>query len=113
MARRLYDNISALTYWKYARDKRRAGEFIAQTHRNLYWLRDFLKSRYGIEAWVNAAIVFPNAHVSVRRPLRGVEVINAKYLERWLAKQRGNPAAQKLWPQITQVRAELFYSGGL
>jgi hypothetical protein len=45
--------------------------------------------------------------------LRGVEVINAKYLEHWLAKQGGNPAAQKLWPQITQVRAELFCSGGL
>jgi hypothetical protein len=56
-------------------DGTKCGEIVAQTHRNLFWLRDFLKERFGVEAWVNATIVFTNAYVTVRRPLRGVEVI--------------------------------------
>jgi hypothetical protein len=91
-------------------DERRANEFVAQTHRNLFWLRDFLKERFGVEAWVNAAIVFPNAYVTVRRPLRGVDVINAKYLERWLARQRGNPQLAPLLPRIQEEFRHLTHS---
>jgi hypothetical protein len=44
----------------------------------------------GAIPWVNAAIVFPNAFVSVRRKIGQVDVINAGYLERWIAKAPGN-----------------------
>jgi len=88
--------------------ERSAEKFLQQTHRNLFWLRDFLKDRFGIEAWINAAIVFPNAYVTVRRPLRGVDFINSKYLERWMNKVRGNPQlAKNLWPRIQEVKWEL------
>ena len=85
-----------------------AEKFLQQTHRNVFWLRDFLKDRLEIEAWINAVIVFPNAYVSVRRPLRGVDFINSKYLERWMNKVRGNSQlARNLWPRIQEVKQEL------
>lgn len=85
-----------------------AEQFLKQTHRNLFWLRDFLKHQFGIEAWINAAIVFPNAYVSVRRPLRGVEIINSKYLGRWMNKARGNPqTARHLWQRIQEVKQKI------
>ena len=83
-------------------------DILKQTHGNLYWLRDFLKTKAGVEVWVKAVIVFPNAFVSVRRALRGVEVVNLKYLGRWMATVLGNPqSAKTLWPQIERLKAEL------
>lgn len=86
----------------------RASNFLNQTHQNIYWLRDFLKARFHFEPWINAAIVFPNANVRVRRPLRGVDVVGASYLERWISKVRGNPQlAQRLWPEMEQIKTAL------
>ncbi len=86
----------------------KASVFLKQTHGNIYWLRDFLKARLSFEPWINAAIVFPNANVRVRRPLRGVDVVGAIYLERWIAKAHGNPlVARKLWPEMDQIKMAL------
>jgi hypothetical protein len=57
-------------------------DILKQTHGNIYWLRDFLKVRFGVTPWINAAIVFPSASVNVRRTLRGVDAINSGYLEK-------------------------------
>lgn len=84
-------------------------DILKQTHGNIYWLRDFLKARFGVEAWITAAIVFPNAYVAVRHTLRGVDVMNGSYLQRWMTKARGNPRiAQKLWPQVAVIKAKLL-----
>jgi len=84
-------------------------DVLKQTHGNVYWLRDFLKAKCGIEVWINAAIVFPNAYVSVRRTIRGVDIVNAKYLGRWMSKVRGNPQiARALWPQVQELKAALL-----
>jgi Holliday junction resolvase-like predicted endonuclease len=89
-------------------DERRANEFVPQTHRNLYWLSDFLKPHCDGKPWVSAAIVFPNAFVSVRRSLRGVDVVNLGFLEGWMKKQPGNAQiARSLWPRMEQVKQEL------
>ena len=59
--------------------------------------------------WVNAAIVFPNGYVSVRRTLRGVDVLNLGFLERWMSRARGNPeVARKLKAQMPKLRSELL-----
>lgn len=90
-------------------DERRAKQFVTQTHRNLYWLREFLEPHVGSKPWIYAAIAFPNAFVSVRQPLSGVDVINLKFVERWVGRQKGNVSlAQHLWPKIEQVKAELL-----
>jgi hypothetical protein len=83
-------------------------DLLKQTHGNVYWLRDLLTPHLGIQPWINAAIVFPNAFVTNRRTLRGVDVMNAGYLERWMARAKGNPqVAKELWPQIGQITQEL------
>lgn len=95
-------------------DERRANEFVPQTHRNLYWLSDFLKPHCDCKPWVSAAIVFPNAFVSVRRPLRSVDVVNLAFLEPWMKKQPGNPQiARSLWPRIERVKQELLERRGV
>ena len=86
----------------------RAGKFIPQTHRNIYWLQDFLKARLGVRLWIKAAIVFPNAYVQVRRPLRNVEIVSSQYLKPWIARTAGNPQiASKLWSEMDRIKADL------
>ena len=84
-------------------------DLIQQMHANVFWLREFLKGRFGIEPWINAAIVFPNASVAVRRPLRGVDVVSLDFLDRWLARARGKPeVARRLQGRIEQLKSELL-----
>ena len=85
-----------------------ASNFLKQTHGNIYWLSDFLKSRLNFKPWIHAAIVFPNANVRVRRQLRGVDVVGTNYLERWISKARGNPqVAGMLWREMDRIQAAL------
>jgi hypothetical protein len=83
-------------------------DILKQTHANMFWLRNFLEPRLSLQPWITAAIVFPSAYVTVRCKLRGVDVINAGFLEKWMARARGNPqVAKKLWPQISEVKREI------
>jgi hypothetical protein len=85
-------------------------DFLKQTHGNVFWLRDFLKVRLGVTPWIDAAIVFPSAYVTVRGKLSGVDVINSGYLEKWMARASGNAhVANKLWPQIGQLQNEISH----
>ncbi len=68
----------------------------------------FLKARLGVQPWIDAAIVFPNADVRVRRPLRGVDFVRMHDLERWVSLARGNAqVAGKLWPEIERIKGAL------
>lgn len=90
-------------------DKPFEKDLLARTHTNVFWLREFFKGRFGVVPWVNAAMVFPNAYVSVRRTLRGVDVLNLGYLERWMSRARGNPeVARKLRGQMPKLKSELL-----
>jgi len=84
--------------------------FVKQTLDNTSWVKAFIAGRFGFEpSWIHAAIVFTNAHVPSHCRLVNVAVIRPSYLERWMAKQPGNAqAAQKLWPQMDKVEAQLF-----
>lgn len=54
-------------------------DFIRQTLNNCYWLKDWIKTNTGLEAWINCVIVFTNGFVTVRGKIKGVEVINASF----------------------------------
>jgi hypothetical protein len=85
-----------------------AAEYLKQTHWNVYWLRAFLISRLNIKPWIHAAIVFPDATVKVRHPIRGVDIIGGSYLDRWIFKARGNyDISQKLWAEVPRLKSEL------
>lgn len=55
-------------------------DFIAQTLKNAYWLRDRITEIVGIKVWVYPIIVFTNAFVPFTNPVKGIKVINQKYL---------------------------------
>lgn len=55
-------------------------DFIAQSLRNSFWLRDQIEPHAGKKPWVTAVLVFTNGFVQVRGPVKGVIVTNKKYL---------------------------------
>jgi hypothetical protein len=54
--------------------------FIAQTLKNSYWLRDKITEIVGIKIWIYPILVFTNAFVPFTNPVKGIKVINQKYL---------------------------------
>ena len=83
--------------------------FIGQAHRNVYWLKEFLKARSGFEPkWIHAAIVFSNAYVEKHLEIKGVAVMNARFLSEWIRRQSGDPQAGAMfWPEIKKLKVEL------
>lgn len=73
-------------------------DFIKQTVRNTMWLHQRIKETSGFEVWVNAILVFANAFVPRIPPVRGIRLVNKKYLLKTIADLRPDPAiASKLW----------------
>ncbi len=83
-------------------------DFVRQTLNNVIWLKNFLKTRAGFELWINAAIVFTDAHVEKHLKLKNVDVFNARYLTGWLERARGKPRTSVfLWPKVASLKNEL------
>lgn len=63
-------------------------DFIAQINRNIHWLREKLRLATGMNVWIVAVLVFPNALVYSEegkrvlrlKPVKRVNVINGKCL---------------------------------
>lgn len=73
-------------------------DFIAQALMNTYWLRDRISEIVGVKVWITPIIVFTNAFVSPTKPVKGVSVINKKYLHDLINKtNRSGVTAAKLW----------------
>jgi hypothetical protein len=73
-------------------------DFIAQTLRNTYWLRDTVSEIVGVTVWVTPVIVFTHAFVPPSKPVKGVFIINTKYLNKLLAStDRSGLTTEKLW----------------
>ena len=71
-------------------------DFIRQTLNNCYWLKEWIKTNTGLEAWINCVIVFTNGFVTVRGKIKGVSVINAKYFSTYYERLPDNRTAA-LW----------------
>lgn len=54
--------------------------FVTQALQNSYWLRQEAASILGFKPWITAMLVFTNGFVKVSRPIKGVRVVNGKYL---------------------------------
>ena len=84
-------------------------DFVKQCHRNLFWVRDRVQDAIGIEhcePWITTAIVFPNAFVEVRKPIRGVEIINARYLAMFLARCPERRDSEAIWARRGELGRE-------
>jgi len=84
-------------------------DFIAQALQNSYWLRDEISQIVGLKPWITPIIVFTNAFVPPTRPLKGVSIINKKYLLNVLNKaNRPNAINARVWEEKENIENRLL-----
>lgn len=62
-------------------------DFIAQALKNAYWLRGEIEKETGCKIWITPVLVFTNAFVPPSKPIKGVNIVNKKYLPNLLQRQ--------------------------
>jgi hypothetical protein len=82
-------------------------DFIAQALNNTYWLREQVRSLIDAQVWITPVLVFTNAFVERMAPVKGVTIVNKKFLLNTL--QRSNAKAQNLaiWEAREKIRKGL------
>ena len=83
-------------------------DFITQCLNNTYWLRDKVCVITNVEIWIVPILVFTNAFVERISPIKGITIINKKYLLNSL--QRPNMKAQNLvvWENREKILEALY-----
>jgi len=85
-------------------------DFINQTLNNTYWLREKLVEIVGVKAWINPVIVFTNAFVPFIGPVKGIRIINKKFLlSTILNSSKISPENQLLWEKREVILSKLDY----
>ncbi len=83
--------------------------FISQALKNTYWLRDELSNIIGEKPWITPVIVFSNAFVSQTSPIKGVAIINKKWLPVFLERNgKSNVRNQKIWEHREEIGDSLI-----
>jgi hypothetical protein len=73
-------------------------DFIAQTLKNTYWLKEKVSEVLGLDIWITPVLVFTNAFIPFHKPIKGVIVTNKKYLLDTIQKpHKVSPAKLNLW----------------
>lgn len=54
--------------------------FFSQILKNTYWLKDSLEKQTGASLFVYPILVFTNAFVKIHKPIKGIHIVNKKYL---------------------------------
>jgi hypothetical protein len=82
-------------------------DFIAQALHNTYWLREKTRLVMNMEPWITPVLVFTNAFVERTAPVKGVVIVNKKFLLTIL--QRSNTKAQTkvIWENRERIREGL------
>jgi hypothetical protein len=86
-------------------------DFIAQALKNTYWLKGELKKIAGAEVWVTPVVVFANAFVPQSKPVKGVVIINKRYLASALRRGRPGTSTAHVWDKRGEVEAVLMHNG--
>lgn len=82
-------------------------DFINQALKNVYWLRGVIEEVTGTQLRINALVVFTNAFVPYGQPIKGVQVINKRYLiDRLQRAGRGIPLIA--WEQREAIAKRLM-----
>jgi hypothetical protein len=75
-------------------------DFVSQALKNSYWLRDEVEKVVAQRPWITPVVVFTNAFVKSAQPVKGVRVINQKYLLNLLKKPASASAVNsQVWNQ--------------
>ncbi len=79
-------------------------DFVAQALKNSYWLRDETERLLKIKPWITPVVVFTKAFVKFGKPVKGVRVVNRKFLIQTLQTERGNSASTSIiWANREQL----------
>jgi hypothetical protein len=78
-------------------------DFIAQCLHNTYWLRDKICDTTSVETWIVPVLVFTNASVERMTPIKGVTVVNKKYLVNILQKANNKKQNVTVWENREQI----------
>ena len=54
--------------------------YLCQINRSIRWMRQTAKRLFGVNPWIVAVLVFPNAQVLIKRSVKRVNVMNSKGL---------------------------------
>jgi ribonuclease HI len=87
-------------------------DFIKQALRNAYWFRDGISNAIDVKAWVQPVLVFTNAFVGRIPPLKGVTIVNKKYLLNVLKRPHRNVLASAVWEGREKI-VEVLYGPAL
>jgi len=80
--------------------------FIAQILRNTYWLRDEIAPLIGDKPWITPLLVFSSAFVPHTPPIKGVRVLNKRYLRQMLTE--ASRGSNKPWLVREAVHQKLI-----
>jgi ssDNA-binding Zn-finger/Zn-ribbon topoisomerase 1 len=71
---------------------------VTQALKNSYWLRDQTERLLKVKPWITQVLVFTNAFVKFGSPVKGVRVVNKKYLLQTLFNGQGDASnAATIW----------------
>jgi hypothetical protein len=82
-------------------------DFIAQALKNTFWLRDKVGEATGVEIWIRPVLVFASAYVEQAPPIKGVQIVNQKYLARVLRQPDRRPQTAVLWENRKNIESLL------
>jgi hypothetical protein len=82
-------------------------DFIRQALNNTFWLRDRVREATGLEIWITPVLVFVNAFVEQAPPIKGVRILNQKYLARVLQQPDRRQRIPVLWENRKKIESIL------
>lgn len=83
-------------------------DFIAQTLSNVYWLREKINPIINYNVWIYPIIVFTNAFVPFAPPIRGIHMVNIKFLLNTFEKLNNeHPINQRVWEKREAIYTAL------
>jgi hypothetical protein len=83
-------------------------DFIAQTLKNVYWLRDEISQVTGTKPWITPVLVFTNAFVIPTKPIKGIVIVNKKFLLNILHREsKPNVTQTRIWELREEIGNKL------
>jgi hypothetical protein len=83
-------------------------DFIKQSLRNSYWLRDKIETVTGVKPFVVPILVFTNAMVGYYPPCRGVHLTYGKNLLKTIERQgRNQKVGTSIWDKREKIIEEI------
>ncbi len=83
-------------------------DFISQTLKNTYWLREKINEITGTKVWIHPVIVFTNALVPYSDPVKGIHILNQRFLIRTICNINDRcKTDSSLWENKDQILTAL------